>query len=261
MATDSHIMPTLFLGHGSPMNAVEDNAFTRTWERLGRDLPRPRAIVCISAHWETRGTFVTAMNPPRTIHDFSGFPAELYEIQYPAPGDPDLARTIQSRVQDAGIGLDTAWGLDHGAWSLLVRMYPEADIPVVQLSLDRALTPHQHYDLGRRLKFLRRDGVLVLASGNIVHNLGVIDFSPDAEPFDWALEFDTRIAMLLDKADHQGVIDYAALGDAARNAAPTPEHFLPLIYTIALQEPGERATFPVEGVVFGSISMRGVLIR
>jgi len=260
MASNPDIMPALFLGHGSPMNAVEDNPFARAWERLGRDLPRPRAVVCISAHWETNGTFVTAMQQPRTLHDFSGFPPELYAMQYRAPGDPDLAHMLKDRVQDGGIELDEAWGLDHGAWSLLIRMYPSADIPVVQLSLDRTLTPHQHYHLARQLKFLRREGVLVLGSGNIVHNLGVIDFSPDAEPFDWALEFDTQIAMALDKADHQRVIDYPAFGETARKAVPTPEHYLPLLYIIALQEPGERVTFPVEGVTLRSISMRGVRI-
>ncbi len=253
-------MPALFLGHGSPMNVIEDNPFTKKWELLGKSISRPKAILSISAHWETQGTRVTAVENPPTIHDFGNFPQALFDIQYPALGSLELARRIQSLVTSADVILDAQWGLDHGTWGLLTRMYPKADIPVVQLSLDRSLTPAGHYQIGKELKPLRDEGVLILASGNIVHNLRYFNPDPKAEPIGWAVEFDEAIKERLLKGDRQGILNYESLGEAARLANPTPEHFLPLIYIIALQEEDERITFPVEGLVGGGISMRGVMV-
>lgn len=254
-------MPAIFLGHGSPMNVIEENEFSKAWELLGNSLPRPKAILSISAHWETRGTFVTAMETPRTIHDFGGFPQALFDIQYPAKGDPALAKRIQSLVTETKVDLDHRWGLDHGTWGVLARMYPKADIPVVQLSLDKALSPAGHYKIGKELKPLRNEGVLILGSGNIVHNLRYFSFDAEAEePLDWAVEFDEKIKQLLLKGDHQGVCEFETLGEIARLSAPTPEHFWPLIYIVSLQEKNEKVAFPLEGMVAKSISMRGVLV-
>lgn len=258
--THYHKMPALFLGHGSPMNVIEENPFATGWEQLGKSIPRPRAIVSISAHWETVGTHVTVMDNPRTIHDFGNFPQALFDIQYPAKGDPDLAARIQSIVKQTEVILDYQWGLDHGTWGVLTRMYPDASIPVLQLSLDKKLTPKDHYEVGKELKLLRDDGVLILGSGNIVHNLGQISFDPMEEPVAWAVEFDERIKQFLIKGNHQAILDFESLGEIARMSAPTPEHLLPLIYIIALQDKEERVTFPVEGIVAKSISMRAVMI-
>ena len=256
----NHKMPALFLGHGSPMNVIEDNPFADIWEQLGKDIPRPRAIVSISAHWETPGIRVTAMENPRTIHDFGNFPQALFDIQYPAPGDPALAARIQSIVNKKEVTLDHQWGLDHGTWGVLIKMYPEADIPVLQLSLDRKLAPKDHYALGRELKSLRDEGILILGSGNIVHNLGQISMNPKEKSAPWAVEFDETIKQFLLKKNHQAILDFESLGAIARQSVPTPEHLLPLIYVIALQDPEESVTFPVEGIVAKSISMRSVLI-
>ena len=253
-------MPALFLGHGSPMNVIEENEFAKGWERLGKEISQPKAIVSISAHWETRGTHVTAMDNPPTIHDFGNFPQALFDIQYPAPGNPALAARIQSIVKTTDVRLTHEWGLDHGTWGVLTKMYPEADIPVLQLSLDKGMTPGDHYAVGRELRPLRDDGVLILGSGNIVHNLGQISMDPNIEPADWAVEFDETIEQLLLKGNHQGILDYESLGEMARMSAPTAEHFLPLLYVIALQDTNENVTFPVEGLVAKSISMRSVLI-
>ncbi len=252
-------MPALFLGHGSPMNVIEDNKYSKAWELLGKNLPQPKAILCISAHWETRGTLITAMEMPRTIHDFSNFPQVLYEIHYPAKGNPELAKKIQSMIKITEIGLDKKWGLDHGTWGLLVRMYPEANFPVLQLSLDKTITPQEHYQIGKELKPLRNEGVLILGSGNIVHNLSLLSFDPNDEPYDWAIEFDEKIKQALLNKDHLKIIEFESMGKIARLSSPTPEHFLPLIYIIALQEE-ESVNFPVEGLVGRSASMRGVLI-
>ncbi len=251
-------MPVLFVGHGSPMNAIEDNPFSRAWARLGRALPPPRAILCISAHWETRGPQVTAMQQPPTLHDFYGFPQALYDVTYPAPGLPQLAHWVQACVTDPPVQLDQSWGLDHGAWSVLCRLFPDAQIPVVQLSLDRGLSPQAHYEVGRQLRALRRKGVLVIGSGNIVHNLRRINWEGGA--YDWALEFDDAMRRLILAGDHAAIIDYPRLGQAARLAIPTDEHFLPLLYILALQERDEAVSFFAEGVVLGSLSMRSVRI-
>ncbi len=253
-----YTMPVLFVGHGSPMNAIEDNEFSRAWAEVGRSLPIPRAILCISAHWEANAAQVTAMERPRTIYDFYGFPQALYETSYPAPGSPELARLVQETAQGRPVQLDTGWGLDHGTWSVLCRMYPEARIPVVQLSLDRGLTPQAHYELGRELRSLRRKGVLIVGSGNIVHNLRRMVWQDNA--YDWALEFDETMRRLILAGDHAAIIDYPKLGQAARLSIPTNEHFLPLLYTLALQESHDTLRFFAEKVSLGAISMRSVQI-
>jgi 4,5-DOPA dioxygenase extradiol len=254
----SEKMPVLFVGHGSPMNAIEDNEFSRAWGEMGRALPAPRAILCVSAHWETPGPQVTAMARPRTIYDFYGFPQALYDVTYPAPGSPELARLVQASISDPRVQLDQSWGLDHGAWSVLCRMFPEAKIPVVQLSLDRSLSPQAHYDLGRQLRALRHRGVLIVGSGNIVHNLRRINW--DGGAFDWALEFDDTMRRLILAGDHAAIINYPDLGQAARLAIPTNEHFLPLLYILAQQEQDEDVRFFAEQVTLGSLSMRSVQI-
>jgi 4,5-DOPA dioxygenase extradiol len=253
-------MPALFLGHGSPMNVIEDNQFTKKWELLGKSISKPKAIVSISAHWETHGTRVTAMESPQTIHDFGNFPQALFDVQYPAQGNLELAKRIQSLITNAEVVLDFDWGLDHGTWGLLTRIYPEADIPVIQLSLSKTLTPAEHYEIAKKLKPLRDEGILILGSGNIVHNLHHYNPTND-EPKPWAEEFDDKIKQYLLKGDHLGIINFESLGEIARLSNPTPEHFLPLIYIIALQEKDERVTFPVEGLVGSSASMRGVMIN
>lgn len=254
----SQTMPALFVGHGSPMNAIEDNEFSQGWTSVGKKLPRPRAILCVSAHWETTGTRITAMDAPSTIYDFAGFPQPLYERRYPAPGAPDLARSIKQAISDTVVHLDYGWGLDHGSWSVLGRMYPEADIPVLQLSLDFDQPPAFHYQLGQKLKHLRRQGVLVLGSGNMVHNLGVSRW--DDTVFDWAQEFDAKLAALILEGDHPALVSYETLGSNAPKAIPTNEHFLPLLYVLAQQEKSDTISFFCEKITMGSISMRSVLI-
>ena len=251
-------MPVVFLGHGSPMNALERNRFTEAWRAFGAAVPRPRAILAVSAHWHVDGLAVTAMPRPRTIHDFYGFPEALYKVAYPAPGAPPLAATVQGLVRTAKVEADTAWGLDHGTWSVLLRMFPKADIPVVQLSLDRTRPPADHYALGRELAPLRRQGVLIVGSGNVVHNLRAMAWTD--EPFDWAVAFDRKAKDLMEGRDHQALIHYDGLGKDAALAIPTNEHYLPLLYALALQEPGEALGFFAEQVTLGSISMRSVKI-
>jgi 4,5-DOPA dioxygenase extradiol len=259
MATTT--MPALFVGHGNPMNAIEDNEFSKAWQEAALRIPRPKAILCISAHWETEGSFVTAMARPRTIHDFYGFPGELYKVQYPAPGSPELAERVRGLAGSTAVCPDDAfsWGLDHGAWSVLRRMYPKADIPVVQLSLDRTQPPRFHYDLAAELQPLRREGVLVVGSGNIVHNLRMLQWDAQ-QPYPWAAEFDRHAVELILTGQHDRLVAYSALGDAARLAIPTNEHYLPLLYIMALQQPGEPVSFFAEGMVYGSISMRSLQI-
>lgn len=249
-------MPVLFVGHGSPMNAIEDNEFCRAWAEAGKSLPRPAAILCISAHWETAGTRVTAVDRPQMIYDFYGFPRPLYEVQYAAPGSPELARLTRESVGRTSVEPDFDRGLDHGAWSVLCRMFPRADVPVVQLSLDRTKDPASHYELGRELKALRSRGVLIVGSGNIVHNLRVL--APGAPPYDWALEFDKRIKEAILSGDHDSIIHYEKLGQAARLAVPTNEHFLPLLYVLALQDREDRPAFFAEAMAMGSLSMRSL---
>jgi 4,5-DOPA dioxygenase extradiol len=251
-------MPALFVGHGSPMNAIEDNEFSRAWSEAAKSLPRPRAILCISAHWETVGSQVTAMERPKTIHDFDGFPEPLYAKRYPAPGAHDVARLAQDTVRKTQVSLDFDWGLDHGAWSVLCRMFPQADVPVVELSLDRTQEPAYHYELGRELKGLRKKGVLIIGSGNMVHNLRKIVWQDTA--YDWALEFDAKMKHLILSGDHDSIIRYPKLGQAARLAVPANEHYLPLLYVLALQDKADEVRFFADKVTLGSTSMRSVRI-
>ena len=249
-------MPALFIGHGNPMNAIEDNEFSRAWAAVARSLPNPKAVLCISAHWETEGTRVTAMEKPKTIHDFYGFPPALFEKQYPAPGSPDLARMAQGMVRESAVELDSEWGLGHGAWSVLCRMFPDADVPVVQLSLDQKKQPALHYELGREVRGLRKKGVLIIGSGNIVHNLREMAWEDTA--YDWALEFDAKVQELILSGDHKAIIDYSKLGRSARLAVPTLEHYLPLLYVLGTQDKADRVKFFAEKVTLGSMSMRSV---
>ncbi len=251
-------MPALFVGHGNPMNAIEDNEFSRAWIEIGKRLPKPKAILCISAHWETNGTYVTAMAMPKTIHDFFGFPSRLNGQQYPAPGSPELARLIQATIQKADVKLDSEWGLDHGAWSVLIRMFPQADIPVVQLSLDQIKLPRFHYELGQALRSLRDIGILIIGSGNMVHNLGVMTWKDQA--YNWAEQFDLTLKNLIETGDHESIINYNQFGSTAQLAIPSNEHFLPMLYILALKDDAESVTFFTEKVTFGSISMRGFKI-
>jgi 4,5-DOPA dioxygenase extradiol len=251
-------MPLLFIGHGNPMNAIQENDFSRAWAAMGAALPKPDAVLCISAHWETSGTRLTAMLTPQTLYDFSGFPKELYEQRYPAPGSPALARLIQERFTQTRLHLDHNWGLDHGAWSVLKHLFPAADVPVVQLSLDFSLKPPDHYRLAAGLKWLRDHKVLILGSGNMVHNLRTIAWQASA--YDWASAFDQRLKHLIQTGDHDTLILYEKIGEAAHLAIPTNEHYLPLLYILALQEPGESIRFFAEQVTLGSISMRSVRI-
>jgi 4,5-DOPA dioxygenase extradiol len=256
-------MPILFVGHGSPMYAIEENEFVRTWRTLGAELPRPRAILAVSAHWETRGTQVTGMLKPQTIHDFGGFPQALFDVQYPAPGSPELANETIQTVKGSPITTDERWGLDHGTWSVLRRIYPNADIPIVQLSLDYHKTPQQHYDLAKELAALRDKGILIVGSGNIVHNLRQVAWDKkDDEEYghDWALEANALVKKLIFDNDHQSLINYQSLGRAVQLAAPTPDHFLPLLYALALKQNGEDISFFNDKAVMGSLTMTSVKI-
>ena len=251
-------MPVLFVGHGSPMNAIEENEFSQEWRVMGKSLPKPQAILCISAHWETKGTSVTGMEKPRTIHDFGGFPQELFEVQYPAPGSQELAGETKNTIKKTEIILDDRWGLDHGCWSVLKRMFPEADIPVIQLSLDYSQPAQYHYDLGRELGPLRKKGILIIGSGNMVHNLRLIDWNRMDEPgfgFDWAIEANEKMKKFILSGDHQSLINYRLQGKAFDLAIPTPEHFLPLLYTLALKEETETIGLFNDKPVMGSLTM------
>jgi len=259
-AESAEKMPALFIGHGSPMNAIEDNEFCRAWIEAARSLPRPQAILCVSAHWETAGAKVTAMAKPGTIHDFGGFPPALYAQQYPAPGSPELARLVQETVKDARIDLDSSWGLDHGAWSVLIRMFPLADIPVVQLSLDYTQPPADHYAFGQALRPLRNRGVLIVGSGNIVHNLRASRLDVEHGAYDWAREFDETARRLIVAGDHEALVNYERLGQSARLSIPTNEHYLPLLYLLGLHEPGEALHFFADRIVYYAISMRSLRI-
>ena len=256
--SSKRLMPVLFVGHGSPMNAVEDGEFSRAWAAVAQHLPRPKLILSVSAHWESEGAQVTAMAKPRTIHDFYGFPDELFAVQYPAPGAPDLAQRVRELLGKDVVALDQEWGLDHGTWSVLVRMYPKADVPVVQLSLDRRRAPAEHYALAGRLAALRAEGVLVLCSGNIVHNLRLLEWGDRG--FDWAEAFDLKLKTLIEARDHAALVDYPKLGPDALRAIPTDEHYLPLLYALALRGPAEPLKFFTEKVTLGSISMRSCQI-
>ena len=251
-------MPVLFLGHGSPMNAIEDNEFSRGWQAVGRNVPRPDAILCISAHWETRGTFVTGMERPRTIHDFGGFPQALFDVQYPAPGSAPLVNEAQAAATSQHIGVDHAWGLDHGAWSVITHLFPNADVPVVQLSLDRAMSAQQHFDLARELAKLRRNGVLVIGSGNMVHNLGVIDWRNPDSGYDWAIEANERMKRAIESGDFSSLVAYEQQGRAFQLSIPTREHFLPLLHVLGMKAKDEPVKLFNDRTVMGSISMTSV---
>ena len=250
-------MPALFIGHGSPMNAIDENEFSLAWTEMGRQLPKPRAILTVSAHWETMGTKVTAMEKPRTIHDFGGFPKELYEVTYPAPGSPDLVQTIRKVIKLTEIQPDLSWGLDHGTWSVLRRMFPLADIPVIQMSLDRSKGALNHYQLGQQLRELREEGLLIIGSGNIVHNLRTVVFE-DALKFDWAEAFDTQVKNWILAGDHTPLIEYEKQGRDAQLSINSAEHYLPLLYTLGLQQEGEAVSFFADKVTYGSLSMLSV---
>lgn len=258
------LMPVLLVGHGSPMNAIEDNIFSRTWVELGKTLPKPEAILSISAHWETGGVFVTAMKQPRTIHDFGGFPQELFNVQYPAPGNPELAGETKSTIHTTAAGLDQGWGLDHGTWSILKRMYPAADIPVIQLSLDYSQPAKFHYELGRELAPLRKKGVMIMGSGNLVHNLRMVAWDKLDEPgfgYDWAIEANEKMKKFILSGDHNSLINYRAQGKAFDLSIPTPEHFLPLLYALGLKEEKEQLEFFNDKPVAGSLSMTSLKIH
>ena len=256
-------MPALFLGHGNPMHAIQENRYTDVWRQLGEQLPRPKAILVISAHWVTRGTAVTAMSHPRTIHDFGQFPQALFDVQYPAAGDPPLAEKVKQQLGASNIKLDHQWGLDHGTWGVLVKMYPKADIPVVQLSLDAALSSEEHYQLGQQLSSLRDEGVLLLASGNTVHNLAMARWGKEGGIYPWAEDFDRRVQEALGSVtgdSHHPLVDYMQL-PGAQLANPTPEHFLPLLYILGAARGDDNITVPVSGMDMGSISMTSVLVQ
>lgn len=256
-------MPVLFLGHGSPMNAIEENEFVAGWREAGKSLPRPSAILCISAHWETRGTFVTAMEKPTTIHDFGGFPQRLFEVEYPAPGSPELATEAKKMITKTEVGLDQKWGLDHGCWSVVRHLYPAADIPVVQMSLDYYQSPRAHYELGKELAALRKKGVLIVGSGNLVHNLGKVAWDKLGEvgfAYEWATEANEIMKKHILSGDHQKLIEYKTLGRSMDLAVPSPEHFLPLLYILALKEEHEKVALFNDKAVAGSLTMTSVKI-
>lgn len=255
-------LPAIFFGHGNPLNALRRNSYTEAWASIGNILPRPRAILCVSAHWYVPGTAVTAMARPRTIHDFGGFPRELYEVQYPAPGSPELAARVRDLLAPISVAMDQgSWGLDHGTWSVLCHVFPQADIPVVQLSIDETQPPKFHYQIAQRLGPLRDEGVLVVGSGNIVHNLHTYAWGKhEVEPFDWAVRFEKQARSFLTKGQETQLVDYESLGRDALLSVPTPEHYLPLVYVLALKRSGENVSFPVEGFDGGSISMLAVQV-
>ncbi len=260
----TELMPVLFVGHGTPMNAIEVNEFVLKWRELGKSIPAPKAILCISAHWETSGTFVTAMTMPSTIHDFGGFPQELYEVQYPAPGSPELAYDVKRIIKSVEVGMDQKWGLDHGSWSVLRNIYPMYQIPVVEMSLDWHLTPRNHYELAKELAPLRKMGVLIIGSGNIVHNLRMIAWDHVNDPeygFDWAINANETFKHLILDNNHQDLINYQTLGIEVQMAVPTPDHYLPLLYTLALKKENESIEFFNDKPVMGSLSMTSVKIE
>lgn len=252
-------MPTIFFGHGSPMNALDDNKYTRAWEKLGASIPKPKAILAISAHWYTQGTGVTAMAAPRTIHDFGGFPQALFDMRYPAPGNPALASRVRALLAPLEVHLDHDWGLDHGTWSVLVKAYPQADIPVIQLSIDGTRPPAWHLELGRRLQPLRDEGILIIATGDTVHNLRRMERG-GRQGFDWAERFEQQVKERLLGDDIASLADYEQWGEDAQLSVPTPEHFLPLLYIAGTKRDDEKVTLAVEGIEMGSISMMTAVV-
>ncbi|MCC6723271.1 MAG: 4,5-DOPA dioxygenase extradiol [Saprospiraceae bacterium] len=256
-------MPLLFLGHGSPMNAIEENEFVQGFRQIGKEIPRPNAILCVSAHWETNGTWVTAMDKPQTIHDFGGFPQALFDVQYPAPGSPDLAKETKDLIKSTQVGLDDKWGLDHGAWTVLKHLYPNADVPIIQLSLDYRRTPQQHYELAKEIAALRKKGVLIVGSGNMVHNLRMVAWdklNTNDYGYDWAIEANTKFKQFIADGDHKRLINYTAEGRPFQLAIPTPEHYLPLLYMLALKDEKDEISFFNDKAVGGSLTMTSVKI-
>lgn len=257
----AEILPAVFFGHGNPMNALLENPYTEAWRRLGREMPTPRGILSISAHWYVPSVGVTVTTAPKTIHDFGGFPAELYQVRYPAPGDPSLARRVQKLLAPLPVSLDETWGLDHGTWSVLRHVYPHADVPVVQLSIDEAKPAAFHFEVGKKLGLLRSEGVLIVGSGNLVHNLHAYAWGRHTvDPYDWAIRFETMAREMMVAGEYNPLIDYEALGREAILSIPTPDHYLPLLYVLATRQDRETVTFPVEGVDGGSISMLAVKV-
>ncbi|MGA8728298.1 MAG: 4,5-DOPA dioxygenase extradiol [Terracidiphilus sp.] len=257
----AEILPAIFFGHGNPMNAVLNNDYTNAWSRIGRTIPRPKAILSISAHWFVPETGVTVATSPRTIHDFGGFPKELFQVQYPAPGDPALARKVQNLLAPLEVKLDNSWGLDHGTWSVLRHVYPDADIPVVQLSIDESKPASFHFEIGKKLASLREEGVLIIGSGNLVHNLHAYAWGrhmPD--PYEWAVRFETDAKDMMITGECKALIDYETLGPEALLSIPTPDHYLPMLYVLATRQQREIVSFPIEGVDGGSISMLSVQV-
>ncbi len=257
----AEMLPAIFFGHGNPMNALLDNRYTEAWRKIGRQVPRPKAILSISAHWFVPETRVTISTSPKTIHDFGGFPKELYQVQYPAPGDPGLARRVQAMLAPLPVRLDYSWGLDHGTWSVLRHVYPDADIPIVQLSIDETQAPAFHFAVGQKLAPLREEGVLIVGSGNLVHNLHAYAWGrhmPD--PYDWAVRFEEQAKQMMLAGEYKPLIEYEALGREAMLSIPTPDHYLPMLYVIATRQRSEAIIFPIEGVDGGSISMLAVQV-
>ena len=256
-----NLMPTIFFGHGNPLNALSKNSYTEAWTSIGKSIPRPTAVLSVSAHWYIQNCAVTSNLNPRTIHDFDGFPKELYQIEYPASGSPELASRVQALLAPVAVSLDQSWGLDHGTWSVLKHVFPKEDIPIVQLSINQMQPPSFHYELGKRLAPLREEGVLIIGSGNIVHNLSAYSWGErDVPPFDWAVRFEEHARELLLKGEDTPLVNYQSLGRDAILSAPTPEHYLPLLYVLGLRRKNETVSFPVQGVDGGSISMLAVQI-
>lgn len=256
-------LPVLFIGHGSPMNGIEDNEFSQTWAKMGETIQKPKAVLVISAHWLTRGTHITAMDNPKTIHDFGGFPQALFDVQYPAKGNPELAKATKSLIHTTDVGLDHDWGLDHGTWTVVRHMYPNADIPVLQLSIDYNKPPQYHYDLAKQLASLRKKGVLIIGSGNMVHNLRMVDYSKMNVPnygYDWAVEMDQVFKDKIADKDHKALINYETLNKASKLAIPTPDHYFPLLYSLGLQDDKDDTSFFNDKLVGGSLNMTSVKI-
>ncbi|WP_158796320.1 4,5-DOPA dioxygenase extradiol [Pedobacter sp. L105] len=261
LPVQDELMPAFFIGHGSPMNGIEDTEFSSKWAEIGRTVPVPKAVIVVSAHWFTKGTAVTAMNFPKTIHDFGGFPQALFDVQYPAPGSPELAAETAKMITSTNVELDHDWGLDHGAWTVLAHMFPEANIPILQLSIDYTKDPKAHYDLAKELYQLRRKGVLIMGSGNIVHNLRMLNWEMiNGGGYDWALEINDQFKSLIMNSDHQPLMNYQSLGKAALMAIPTPEHYLPLLYTLGLKNDREEVSLFNDKAIGGSLTMTSVRI-
>jgi len=263
LSEQERLMPVLFIGHGSPMNGIEDNEFSQKWKQLAKDIPTPKAVLVVSAHWLSKGTRITAMDFPKTIHDFGGFPQELFDVQYKAPGHPELAKETASIITSTAVEMDHDWGLDHGAWTIIRHMYPDATIPVLQLSIDYTKGPQYHYDLAKELYSLRKKGVLIMGSGNMVHNLGMVAWhrlDDEEYGYDWAIQMNTTFKDLIQNGHHDKLIKYEQLGKEALLSIPTPEHYWPLLYTLGLKGSKDNVSFFNDKVVGGSLTMTSVLI-